>query len=101
MSAILSMLHPPAITPPKGRIVRTGVLPIPQPNGLSTPTETRCDEVYAILKLHGAPMDTFTITARMGMKSTDYMRRILRVLVDDGRATVRRVDRVMMYSAVV
>lgn len=24
--------------------------------------------------------------------------RILRVLVDEGRATVRRVDRVMMYS---
>lgn len=101
MSALLHLLHPPAITPPKGRIVRTGVLPIPAQTELSTPTDTRCDEVYAILKLHGAPMDTFTMTARMGMKSTDYMRRILRVLVDEGRATVRRVNRVMMYSAVV
>lgn len=47
MSSLAHLHTPPAITPRKGRIVRTGVL------------------------------------------------------VDDGRATVRRVDRVMMYSAVV
>lgn len=101
MSSLSLLISQPVIKPAGGRIVKKADLSARDPRDASDNLAKRCAEVLAVLKLHGAPLDCYDLADRMQLRSVDYVRRMVRELIDAG--SVREagiVKQKIVYEAV-
>lgn len=93
MSAILAMLHPPTIIPPKGRVVREGLnANAPLYIAIGKP-EVRKQEIMDVFVKHPAKLSCSFIAGAMEFRNVTHVRKLLRELVSEGRLGTQMRER--------